>query len=142
MIDVKGAGGGLIKSHYCPHWWILFICLFVGFLLFLALGVAVQVIYVPLFSLILVLMLFYINVSLCFHCFTFNCVVLFLTCCFFLFCIKSSLGRGSTGSSYLLAQTTWLVPNAEPGTYLYLLFVILLPLFLLLSVFYLMLFLI
>ena len=71
----EGAGGGLIKSHYCPYWWILFICLFVGFLLFLALGVAVQVIYVPLFSLILVLMLFYINVSLCFHCFTFNCLL-------------------------------------------------------------------
>ena len=29
----EGAGGGLIKSHYCPYLWILFICLFVGFLL-------------------------------------------------------------------------------------------------------------
>ena len=47
----------------------------------------------------------------------FNLIVC-LFICLFVVCLKSSLGRGSIGSSYLLAVTTLLVPNAEQEIYL------------------------
>ena len=64
------------------------------------------------------------NIGLCFHFFCLLCLLFcFLTCCFCFIYVKSSLGREPTGSSYLLALTTWLDPNAKPGTYsLFLLF--------------------
>ena len=55
---------------------------------------------VPLFHLSLVFILVLIDF-----------VCLFV--CFIVVCLKSSLGRGPIGSSYLLALTTLLVPNAE-----------------------------
>ena len=57
-------------------------------------------------------------------------LIICLFICLFVVCLKSSLGRGSIGSSYLLAVTTLLVPNAEQEIYLYLFILFNLPLFL------------
>ena len=103
MIDVKGAGGGLIKSHFVHIY---------GFLLFIS--------WVSLWSsrtgVFCSSVFTFPIISLCFHFFCPLCLLfcLLTVCCFIYF--KSSLGRELTGSSYPLVLTTRSDPSARPRT--------------------------
>ena len=103
MINVKGVGGGFNKVPFLSMF-MDFVYLFVVSycLIFLWNGrtgdlVASVFTYSSLFC----FMLFSLMSASVFTLSLYLFVILLFTCCFFLFFIKSSLGRGSIGRSYL-----------------------------------------